>query len=197
MPDDLDSPSAVELLRAITSLAGQDAQAGAEASMLALFERLFDCAAVLIVADETVRLMPRRDDVAGGLTTVLVIQGLVDGAVRAEVELRREPDHRFRDRDRVVVDLLRPHVERWLTRPGGTGNDAVDAPITERQLEILALVRCGMSNKEIARALSISQATVRKHLENAFERLGAVSRTAAVAAAFGSGEERQPCLTDP
>ncbi|WP_238695190.1 response regulator transcription factor [Ornithinimicrobium flavum] len=53
-------------------------------------------------------------------------------------------------------------------------------------------MRCGLCNKEIAHALGLTQATVRKHLENAFLRLGVASRTAAVAQAFGpdDGTER-------
>lgn len=46
--------------------------------------------------------------------------------------------------------------------------------LTERQHEILGLVRLGMPNKRIGRILGISEATVRKHLD----------RTAAVAVAF-------------
>lgn len=42
----------------------------------------------------------------------------------------------------------------------------------------------GMPNKRIGRILGISEGTVRKHLENIFERLGVQSRTAAVGAAF-------------
>lgn len=58
-------------------------------------------------------------------------------------------------------------------------------PLTMRQQEILRLVRLGMPNKRIGRILGISEGTVRKHLENTFERLGVHSRTAAVAVAFG------------
>jgi len=43
-------------------------------------------------------------------------------------------------------------------------------------------VRAGYSNYQIARRLGLSEGTVRKHLENAFNRLGVTSRAAAVAA---------------
>jgi len=57
--------------------------------------------------------------------------------------------------------------------------------LTDRQLEILRLVATGLSNADIARRLVVAESTVRKHLENIFERLQVSSRTAAVARVFG------------
>jgi DNA-binding CsgD family transcriptional regulator len=57
--------------------------------------------------------------------------------------------------------------------------------LTARQRQLLRLVAGGDTNGQIARRLSISEPTVRKHLENIFERLGVTSRTAAVTEAFG------------
>jgi LuxR family transcriptional regulator, maltose regulon positive regulatory protein len=47
-------------------------------------------------------------------------------------------------------------------------------------------VSAGATNKEIARQLSVSEHTVRKHLENIYGKLGVHTRTAAVARARGS-----------
>jgi DNA-binding CsgD family transcriptional regulator len=52
--------------------------------------------------------------------------------------------------------------------------------LTPREREILALVAEGHTNAQIAAALWISPATVAKHLENAYAKLGAATRTAAV-----------------
>ena len=54
-------------------------------------------------------------------------------------------------------------------------------PLTEREREILDLVAAGKTNAEIAEAIWIAPGTVRKHLENIYEKLGVHSRTAAVA----------------
>jgi DNA-binding CsgD family transcriptional regulator len=52
--------------------------------------------------------------------------------------------------------------------------------LTPREREILALVAEGKTNAQIASLLWISPSTVGKHLENAYAKLGATSRTAAV-----------------
>jgi DNA-binding CsgD family transcriptional regulator len=57
--------------------------------------------------------------------------------------------------------------------------------LTEREREILDLVAEGKTNAEIAEAIWIAPGTVRKHLENIYEKLGVHSRTAAVAALNG------------
>ena len=49
----------------------------------------------------------------------------------------------------------------------------------------MRLVAAGHTNRQIARRLVVAESTVRKHLENIFERLQVSSRTAAVARVFG------------
>ena len=52
--------------------------------------------------------------------------------------------------------------------------------ITRRELEILGLVAEGMSNREIAEKLFVSENTVKTHCSRAFDKLGAKRRTQAV-----------------
>jgi DNA-binding CsgD family transcriptional regulator len=59
--------------------------------------------------------------------------------------------------------------------------ERVAPPLTDREREILELVAAGKTNAEIAEAIWIAPGTVRKHLENVYEKLGVHSRTAAVA----------------
>jgi DNA-binding CsgD family transcriptional regulator len=58
--------------------------------------------------------------------------------------------------------------------------------LTEREREILDLVAAGKTNAEVAETIWIAPGTVRKHLENIYEKLGVHTRTAAVAALNGS-----------
>ena len=55
-----------------------------------------------------------------------------------------------------------------------------DLGITRREMEILALVAQGMSNREIAVKLFVSENTVKTHCSRAFDKLGARRRTQAV-----------------
>ena len=55
-----------------------------------------------------------------------------------------------------------------------------DLGITKRELEILALIAQGMSNREIAEKLFVSENTVKTHSSRLFDKLGAKRRTQAV-----------------
>jgi DNA-binding NarL/FixJ family response regulator len=59
--------------------------------------------------------------------------------------------------------------------------------LTARELEVLALVAAGRSNREVAAALVLSEHTVARHLQNIFAKLGVGSRTAAGAFALTHG----------
>jgi DNA-binding CsgD family transcriptional regulator len=84
----------------------------------------------------------------------------------------------FTDHELLLLRLLRPHLgELHLRRQ----RELTGQPeLTPRQWEILRRVASGASNAQIARVLGLSQATVRKHLENIFVRLQVASRTEAV-----------------
>lgn len=92
----------------------------------------------------------------------------------------------FTERDRRVLELLLPQLRQRLhaaRRRSASGPRA--HLLTAREREVLTHVADGRTNGEIAAVLHLSSGTVRKHLENAFEKLGVRTRTAAVAAAFG------------
>ncbi|MFF8593586.1 response regulator [Streptomyces sp. NPDC015220] len=65
------------------------------------------------------------------------------------------------------------------------------AALSRRELEVLELVRDGLSNLEISKRLFLSQATVKSHLVHVYAKLGVESRTAAVAAATERGLVRR------
>ena len=52
--------------------------------------------------------------------------------------------------------------------------------ITPRELEILGLIAAGLSNREIAERLFVSENTVKTHSSRLFDKLGAQRRTQAV-----------------
>jgi DNA-binding NarL/FixJ family response regulator len=83
--------------------------------------------------------------------------------------------------------------EHWFSQPvlekmaAGFGSDPHEMPLTTRELEILKLLRQGMTNKEIAYQLRIAERTVRYHVENLLEKLQALNRAEAVANAIQKG----------
>jgi DNA-binding CsgD family transcriptional regulator len=80
-------------------------------------------------------------------------------------------------RQRVVVkEVVVPAGEPFV--PDDRKRE--DLGITRREMEILALVAQGMSNREIAGRLFVSENTVKTHCSRAFDKLGARRRTQAV-----------------
>ena len=75
-------------------------------------------------------------------------------------------------------------IGRDLSGVVGREADALDAPLSERELEVLDHLAKGRTNKEAARELFISQATVKSHVENILRKLGAADRAGAVAEGF-------------
>jgi DNA-binding NarL/FixJ family response regulator len=69
---------------------------------------------------------------------------------------------------------------------GNVGRDA-ERLLTDREIDILRLAACGLSNADIANRLSVSMRTVQAHLTQVFNKLGASSRTEAVIAGLRRG----------
>ena len=98
-------------------------------------------------------------------------------------EFERGAGPNFTERDRRLLSLLRPHLARVRAR--WERPVRVDG-LTERERDVLALVAEGFTNREVARRLFISPATVRTHLEHVYEKLGVRTRTAAVRVFIGA-----------
>jgi DNA-binding NarL/FixJ family response regulator len=76
--------------------------------------------------------------------------------------------------------LLAPEAAGSLMHPGGGWNPAagLDA-LTSREREVLAEIAKGRSNREIARALTVSEKTVKAHVSSVLAKLGVQDRTQA------------------
>jgi ATP/maltotriose-dependent transcriptional regulator MalT len=80
-------------------------------------------------------------------------------------------------KERVIVREVAVPAPAPFTR-----NEAKLAAIgmTKRELEILELIAAGLSNREIAQRVFVSENTVKNHSSRVFEKLGARRRTQAV-----------------
>jgi DNA-binding NarL/FixJ family response regulator len=79
-----------------------------------------------------------------------------------------------------------------LTRDSASENSTSDAfellePLTAREREILKLMASGIGNREIAKALTLSEGTVKNHVSSVFSKLGVADRTKAVLRAIAKG----------
>jgi ATP/maltotriose-dependent transcriptional regulator MalT len=62
--------------------------------------------------------------------------------------------------------------------------DGHESALSDRELEVLVLVARGFSNRQVARDLHLSEATVKRHLANIYEKIGVGSRSDAVRTAL-------------
>jgi DNA-binding NarL/FixJ family response regulator len=90
---------------------------------------------------------------------------------------------------------MQAHPQPRLQRPGATASPA-DFGLTERQIEVLALMMLGKSNKAICRALDLAEPTVKNHVTAILKALKVTNRTEAVIAAGALGWEL-PAVSKP
>ena len=73
----------------------------------------------------------------------------------------------------------------WLEPMRGVGIDG--SPLSGRETEVLQLVATGMTNREIALELVVSEHTIHRHVANIFRKLAKSSRVAAAVHATRAG----------
>lgn len=146
----------------------------------------------------------RRLNRDNGAAKVLVLttfdaEELVYEALRAGAAgflLKTAPPARLIDAVRLVhagEALLAPSITRrliatYVRRPlPGHSEKAIIEALTEREREVLQLVGQGLSNSEIAAAMTVSETTVKTHVNHIFSKLALRDRVQAVVLAYESG----------
>jgi LuxR family maltose regulon positive regulatory protein len=159
---------------------------------------------------ERLQVAAQRGGRAGSVIEILVLQALAQqalGSARpaldalAQAITLAEPEgflRVFLDNGDRMRELLKTATARGLageyTRrvlaafdapeqpviPVSTSPDGMMQALTTREHEILRLISGGLRNQEIAETLSISAATVKRHIANAYGKLGAGHRTEAL-----------------
>jgi LuxR family transcriptional regulator, maltose regulon positive regulatory protein len=136
----------------------------------------------------------RREQAVGTLTRALAlaepegyVRTFVDEGAKVgellsaviEVRQRGHPDA-IRIPARYLAKVSAIHAQESATPGAG---ERLSEPLSERELEVLALVAAGKSNLEIASSLFVSLSTIKTHTNNLYRKLGARSRTQAIARA--------------
>jgi DNA-binding NarL/FixJ family response regulator len=83
----------------------------------------------------------------------------------------------------LAADLVQSALMRETARRR-TGRGPIEA-LTTREAEVMRLVTSGLSNKQVARQLALSEGTVKIHLHNVYRKLNLGSRTALTVYALG------------
>src|SRR5688572_5675392 len=111
-----------------------------------------------------------------------VVTEVLDAGAQAVV-LKESP---LGDLVRALDSVLsgRPYVDAALASIAIAGRNTVAPALTPRELEVLELLAEGLSHEAIAQRLDIGSETVRTHARKAAGRLGAKTRTQAVASAI-------------
>lgn len=131
---------------------------------------------------------------AGSTARVLVITSFTDPAVSVPAVRAGAAGVIFKDvepRDLASAirsvhaghTLLQPDIVAALMAP----DPAAGSPLTARERDVLAEITQGRSNREIARALSLSEKTVKTHVSNVLMKLGVADRTQAALLAVRRG----------
>ncbi len=116
-----------------------------------------------------------------GVRHVIQLPLAPQGPVTHRILLWRTAGRGFTDREQMLLTLVRPHLNAVHEARLRRHNQSL---LTDRQRDLLRRVAAGLDNRQIARHLAISEATVRTHLQNIYSRLDVSSRTAAIATVF-------------
>ncbi len=176
---DADVASALDILDALNEIAQRSYSTRFQVEILALRAlaleaqgKAVDALAALQQAVELAR--------PGG-----IIRAFVDLGPPMQTLLRRLVGQGFAAETvrRILAAFPEPRKQGETSDAGSrihAANARLVEPLTERELEVLALLRERLSNKEIARLLCLSPTTVKRHLVNLYGKLGVNKRWDAV-----------------
>jgi DNA-binding NarL/FixJ family response regulator len=119
---------------------------------------------------------------AGADALVAAIRAVAAGDRLVDPAVTRHLVERWADLERIVGDAGPAHV-------AADGTPGVDA-LTDREREVLVALARGLSNRQMAAELYLSEATVKSHVSSVLTKLGVRSRVQAVILAYERGVVR-------
>lgn len=109
-----------------------------------------------------------------------------EGATLASENPASADTQQLRDFLTRILDAAGQHTDLGARAPGDTGFQPLE-PLTDREKQILVYLANGVSNKEMARRIFVSENTVKFHLKNIYSKLAVGSRLQAINAARQMG----------
>jgi DNA-binding CsgD family transcriptional regulator len=114
----------------------------------------------------------------GGEYQIGTLLEVDQGLVETLAVFRADSD--FTDRELAMVEEFARHVRATLARLRAAAARDARGLLTSRQRQVLAQLESGVTVRQAATALSISEKTLENHLQAIYRRLGVSSRTAAL-----------------
>lgn len=114
----------------------------------------------------------------GGEYQIGTLLEVDQGLVETLAIFRADSD--FTDRELAMVEEFARHVRATLARLRAAAARDARGLLTSRQRQVLAQLESGVTVRQAATALSISEKTLENHLQAIYRRLGVSSRTAAL-----------------
>jgi DNA-binding CsgD family transcriptional regulator len=110
-----------------------------------------------------------------GLRDILWLGFLTSSGTVVQLGYDRRQQY-FNDQEISVLTMVEPALRRLVR---GCAEPQSQDVLSRSERRVLTLVSTGASNREVAEELVVTVHTVRKHLENAYRKLGVTNRTAA------------------
>jgi DNA-binding NarL/FixJ family response regulator len=139
----------------------------------------------VIVADDQTAVREGLVLLLGTLPGIAVAGEAADGDAAVDLVAALRPQV-------VLMDLNMPGCDGVTATRAHVATSPADVPpgegeLTPREAEVLRLIADGRSNREIARALFVSEATVRTHVNRIFAKTGSRDRAQAIRYAYTHG----------
>ena len=133
---------------------------------------------ILLAATIIVAIRVKSDWIVAIVAVVGLVLMWVAGNAQAKKQERDAVDEEIKD----YLEFLSEKQEKPVPDPVQP-----EAPLSERELDVLRQIAAGKSNKQVALALYISEQTVKNHLKHVFDKLNVGDRTSAALLAIRNG----------
>lgn len=116
-----------------------------------------------------------------------VASGICEKGARGSIFSFSGSADRFKGHQKKILNILTPHIHQALVRITVENQVKNDANISSREKEVLKWMKEGKTNWEISVILTISERTVKFHVQNIERKLNAVNKAHAIAIAMDTG----------